>query len=123
MTQSSESTQRIVFECEFDEPPEKVWRALTEQNLLEAWLLTDADEAERERSAPEYEIVAAEPHRLVRFACRDRKSESVGRGRDQEVVESTVTVEVSRSATGGTHLRLVHANFRITAAVACLRAA
>ena len=35
-----ESTDSLVFECDLDEPPEKVWRALTEPQLLEAWLTT-----------------------------------------------------------------------------------
>lgn len=35
-----ESSDSLVFECDLDEPPEKVWRALTEPRLLEAWLTT-----------------------------------------------------------------------------------
>lgn len=36
-----ESPDSLVFECDLDEPPEKVWRALTEPQLLEAWLMAD----------------------------------------------------------------------------------
>ena len=35
-----DSSDVLVFECDFDEPLEKVWRALTEPRLLEAWLTT-----------------------------------------------------------------------------------
>ncbi|RUW11496.1 SRPBCC domain-containing protein, partial [Mesorhizobium sp. M1A.F.Ca.IN.022.05.2.1] len=29
----------LSFECELPDPPEKVWRALTEPELLAAWLM------------------------------------------------------------------------------------
>jgi hypothetical protein len=32
---SLELSGSLVFECDFEEPPEKVWRALTEPRLLE----------------------------------------------------------------------------------------
>lgn len=137
---TSESSDSLVFECDFEEPPEKVWRALTEPRLLDKWLTADepprADleeglPASRHRqsgarqdehsTAPggpvrrvgssDYEVVTAEPHRLLRYRWRDRDDGVDDRGgRD---VHSVVTVELVPGAEGGTHLRLTHGDFRI----------
>jgi uncharacterized protein YndB with AHSA1/START domain len=87
----SESIESVVVECELPDPPEKVWRALTEPELLAEWL-TEGESVPIER-----EVVLEEPHRLLRYAWRD--------GRD---VESLVTFELERTATGGTNLRVIH---------------
>lgn len=42
MKATPDSSDALVFECDLEESPEKVWRALTEPALLEAWLTTDA---------------------------------------------------------------------------------
>jgi uncharacterized protein YndB with AHSA1/START domain len=139
-----ESSDSLVFECDFEEPPEKVWRALTEPRLLEAWLTaeepsrtdsakefsrTDAAEESlrtgsaekrpppsRPRPQPgDYEVLTAEPHRLLRYRWRDReraRESGVGRSSDREV-HSIVTFELAPGAAGGTHLRLTHGDFRI----------
>jgi len=123
----SHPSDSLVFECDFEEPPEKVWRALTEPGLLEKWL-TAADpssaDARQERPAPpepqrsprpsEYEILSAEPHRLLRYRWRDRES-GVGDSDLREVL-SVVTVELAPDMRGGTHLRLTHGDFRIVSA-------
>jgi uncharacterized protein YndB with AHSA1/START domain len=116
MTRDTESVDEIVFECDFDEPPEKVWRALTERELLDAWMLNDADEPEapREPTSTEIEVLKAEPNRLLRYACRERESGASNDDGERRVIESTVTFELAPGATGGTHVRLVHADFRIT---------
>jgi uncharacterized protein YndB with AHSA1/START domain len=109
----------LVFECDFEEPPEKVWRALTEPRLLDAWLTaaesgrSDSEEGRPAGHRPppaEYEILTAERHRLVRYLWRDRESEA---GEGAREVHSTVTVELAPRSTGGTHLRLTHGEFRI----------
>jgi uncharacterized protein YndB with AHSA1/START domain len=114
-----ESSDSLVFECDLPEPPAKVWRALTEPRLLQAWLTT-VDSAppdpRRGRAAPrqrppEYEILSAEPHRLLRYRWRDREG-GVGNTADREV-HSVVTVELAPRLDGGTHLRLTHGDFRI----------
>ena len=141
---SPASADSLVFECDFEEPPEKVWRALTEPRLIEAWLTTDDplrvdasradpsraeprdEEAARRQplSAPEhvegqvgssrYEILTAEPHRLLRYGWHDRESGDGDSG-DREV-RSVVTVELAPGERGGTHLRLTHGEFRIVPA-------
>jgi uncharacterized protein YndB with AHSA1/START domain len=110
-----DSSDSLVFECDLEEPPEKVWRALTEPELLQAWL----QEAGPERT--DYEIVTADPHRPLRYRWRDRES-GAGDSGDREV-HSVVTVELAPAETGGTHLRLTHGEFRIVSAVPSVAAA
>ena len=81
----------VIVECELPDPPEKVWRALTEPDLVAAWLTAD------EPGPIERNVVLEEPPRLLRLAWRD--------GRD---VESLVTFELERTPAGGTNLRVVH---------------
>ena len=131
MTAPSDPPDSLVFECDFEEPPEKVWRALTEPRLLEAWLTpqdsapTDGRDGNepnvRPVDASDYKIVAAEPHRLLRYRCRDRERAAGGGGGDE--VHSVVTIELAPRPTGGTHLRLTHGEFRIVSAAPTLMAA
>lgn len=115
MTRDTESVDEIVFECDFDEPPEKVWRALTERELLDEWMLKDDDRAAPPApTSTELEVLQAEPNRLLRYACREREKGAANDDGEQRVIESTVTFELARSEAGGTHLRLVHADFQIT---------
>lgn len=138
-----DSSDSLVFECDVDEPPEKVWRALTEPLLLAAWLEAgdcpgteprgeaatpglppstleprqSADRVDRQAGragSGDYEIVTAEPNRRVRYRWRDRGS-GVGDSGGREV-HSVVTVELTPCPAGGTHLRLTHGEFRIVAA-------
>lgn len=130
-----ESLDSLVFECDFEEPPDKVWRALTEPRLLQAWLTAEepsqtdpAEEPSRSGSAearppssrprPQlaaYEVLTAEPHRFLRYLWRDRERDRrSGDGYSSErEVHSIVTVELAPDAAGGTHLRLTHGEFRI----------
>ncbi|TIO38389.1 MAG: ATPase, partial [Mesorhizobium sp.] len=70
----------LSFECELADPPEKVWRALTEPELLAAWLMpNDIKPAIGERfafagpNAPiECEVLEAEPGKLLRYSWRER---------------------------------------------------
>ena len=103
----SDSVDSVIVECELPDPPEKVWRALTEPELVAEWLTAD------EPASLEHEVVLEEPHRLLRLAWRD--------GRD---VESLVTFELERTSTGGTTLRVVHTGIseatEVTDATICM---
>lgn len=110
-----DSSDSLVFECDLEEPPEKVWRALTEPELLQAWL------QEMGPARTDYEILTAEPHRTLRYRWRDRES-GAGDSGDREV-HSVVTVELAPGEAGGTHLRLTHAEFRIVSAAPSAMAA
>lgn len=111
-TVEPDSADSLVFECDFDEPPEKVWRALTEPELLEAWLTKDTS---RESNSTDCEIVSAEPHRRLRYRWRDRET-ATGETEPREV-DSIVTVELSVGSAGGTHVRLTHGEFTIVSGV------
>ncbi|MEJ0036135.1 MAG: SRPBCC domain-containing protein [Gammaproteobacteria bacterium] len=103
----SDPIDSVIVECELPDPPEKVWRALTEPNLVAEWLTDEAEPVERH-------VLLEEPHRLLRYAWRD--------GRD---VESLVTFELERTSTGGTILRVVHTGISeaVDAPVCMLKAA
>ncbi len=39
MTEISTDTQSVIMEREFPHPPERVWRALTQPQLIQEWLM------------------------------------------------------------------------------------
>ena len=39
MTTPATATRSVIVEKDFPHPPQKVWRALTESNLIEQWLM------------------------------------------------------------------------------------
>lgn len=126
MQTQADPSDPLVFECDFDEPPETVWRALTEPQLLEEWLTAGdfppSAPGPNDSTSSEYEVLAAEPHRLLRYRWRDREggSEDLERSDLQEAreVQSVVTFELAPGPLGGTHLRLTHGDFRIVSAAA-----
>ncbi|WP_202964664.1 SRPBCC family protein, partial [Inquilinus limosus] len=102
----------VVVDCDLDHPPEKVWRALSEPELLAAWLLPNdikAEEGKRFtlRGAPgtdkpvDCEVLAAEPPRLLRYSWRSRDAET-------RPLDTVVTFTLDGTAAGGTRLRIVH---------------
>ncbi|WP_434722734.1 SRPBCC family protein [Mesorhizobium sp. RIZ17] len=107
----------LSFECELAEPPEKVWRALTEPELLAAWLMPNDMMAKAGTrfafagpDAPiECEVLEAEPGRVLRYSWRERP------GADDAsrlpAFDSVVTFTLARTASGGTHLSIVHDGF------------
>jgi uncharacterized protein YndB with AHSA1/START domain len=108
--------ESIIIECELSEPPEKVWRALTEPDLLAAWLLTDgvlraapADGPRPPQADPgTLTPLTAEPHRRLSYRWSVRES----RGAHERRLESELDFELTPAAGGGTHLRIVHDAFR-----------
>ena len=118
MKDTTATTESVVIECDLPDPPQKVWRALTEQDLLGAWLMPNDMRPEvgaqfrfrpgsGEGAAVECEILAAEPHRILRWRQRERNNTDA----QSHSVDSVVSFELSRIPTGGTHLRLVHDEF------------
>jgi uncharacterized protein YndB with AHSA1/START domain len=107
----------LSFECEVADPPEKVWRALTEPELLAAWMMPNDIKPEigsrfafAGQDAPiECQVLDAEPGRLLRYSWRERpRSGDVDR---VPTFDSTVTFTLDRTVSGGTHLRIVHDGF------------
>ena len=106
----------LSFECELADPPEKVWRALTEPELLAAWMMpNDINPQAGSRftfagpEAPiECQVLEAEPGRLLRYSWREQDSNDAGR---LPTFDSIVTFTLERTVAGGTHLRIVHDGF------------
>jgi uncharacterized protein YndB with AHSA1/START domain len=119
----------VVLECDLPEPRDKVWRALTEKELLAAWLLPNdirpevgakfqlepacaGCEARAGCAATECEVLEAEPGRTLRW----RQREPADAVSPRQYVESVVSFELADLPGGGTHLRVVHDGFK---AVTC----
>ncbi len=107
----------LSFECDLPEPPEKVWRALTEPELLAAWMMPNDMKAEAGSrfafagpAAPiECEVIVAEPGKLLRYSwCEQPGAYDAGR---LPAFDSVVTFTLARTASGGTHLSIVHDGF------------
>ncbi|MBZ9736830.1 SRPBCC domain-containing protein [Mesorhizobium sp. CA18] len=105
------------FECELPEPPEKVWRALTEPELLAAWMMPNDMKAEAGArfafagpdESIECEVIEAEPGKLLRYSWHQRPNAN---DRDRfPAFDSIVTFTLTRTASGGTHLSIVHDGF------------
>ncbi|TGP26582.1 MULTISPECIES: SRPBCC domain-containing protein [unclassified Mesorhizobium] len=107
----------LSFECELPVPPEKVWRALTEPELLAAWMMPNDMKPETGKrfafagpDAPiDCEVLEAEPGKLLRYSWRERPT-----GEDADhlpAFDSVVTFTLARTASGGTHLSIVHDGF------------
>lgn len=117
-----EPTQAIVADFDFPQPPEKVWRALTEPALLAAWLMpNDIRPVVGHRftfqtkpvpgwdGVVQCEVLAVTPPRLLSYAWRGGNREVEGYGHSLDTI---VTWTLTPTANGGTHVHLVHDGFR-----------
>jgi uncharacterized protein YndB with AHSA1/START domain len=99
----NEDEHTLSFECEVDQPPAQVWRALTDPALLAQWLLPNDFVPEQghaftfEADSPiACEVLAIERERSLQLRWRERRLDSV------------VTFTLTPAVGGGTHLRLEH---------------
>ena len=99
-TAVDEADRSIVTEAELDAPPEMVWRALIEPDLLASWLAPDAGVA--------WEVLEAEPHRRLRLSWRGEDGELDASG---QPLDTEVTFTLAPTQAGGTWLTVVHAGF------------
>jgi uncharacterized protein YndB with AHSA1/START domain len=97
MNSETKADDQIVTECDLEDHPGKVWRALTEPKLTALWLVPDNVDCQ---------IIAAEPQRLLRFTWRSDERDGLG-----NALDTVVTFELSPTDEGGTHLRIVHEGF------------
>ena len=116
---AKENESSVIVECDLDEPPEKVWRALTVPEHVADWLLPNDMRAEPGSrftlKADEVDggnitcdVLAIEPNRLISYSWR---GEEALRDADDRPLDTVVTFILSENGTGGTHLRLVHGGF------------
>lgn len=107
MTETTAGARTLVVEHEFAHPAERVWRALTQSELLAEWLMPNNFRPEvgagfamtAEWGRVEGEVLAIEPGRSLRYSWK-------GPGLDS-VVEWTLA-----ATSGGTRLRMEQTGFR-----------
>jgi uncharacterized protein YndB with AHSA1/START domain len=104
--------EAIIVDCDLDEPPEKVWRALTSPELMAVWLAEGDFKPQvghrfelRPATGPvECEVLEADPRNRLKFSWRERDEAG-------EPIDSEVTFVLTPTIDGGTRLRLVHDGF------------
>jgi uncharacterized protein YndB with AHSA1/START domain len=102
----------VIVDCDLDEPPEKVWRALTTPELMAVWLAKGDIKAEvghrfelAATTGPvECEVLEVDPRRRLRLSWRDHDEAG-------DPIVSEVTIVLTPTIAGGTRLRLVHDGF------------
>jgi uncharacterized protein YndB with AHSA1/START domain len=107
MTNTASETLSVVIEREMPYPPEKIWRALTQPHLIEAWLMKNdfkpvVDHRFNLRTdwgAVEGQVLAVEPNKALSYTWA-----AYG-------LESVVTWTLTPASTG-THLRMEQSGFR-----------
>ncbi|MEO3385222.1 SRPBCC domain-containing protein [Mesorhizobium sp. CAU 1741] len=107
MTDQTAETLSVVVEREIPHPPEKIWRALTQPHLIEAWLMKNAFkpvvghrfDLTAEWGKVDCEVRTVEPHRTLSYSWGDHDLDSV--------VTWTLT-----PIANGTRLRMEQAGFR-----------
>lgn len=88
---TEEQKNGIELEYELNEPPQKVWRAISIPEFREQWLPREA--------LADPEAASATPGEEIRYRMRDNTP---------PFLESTVTFRIAPNAAGGTRLRIIH---------------
>jgi uncharacterized protein YndB with AHSA1/START domain len=107
MTEASQTTRSVVIERVLPHPPEKIWRALTQDHLIEEWLMKNDFKPvvghrfnlRADWGAVDCQVMAVEPNKTLSYTW-----EAYGLG---SVVTWTLTATNS-----GTHLRMEQSGFR-----------
>lgn len=89
--QKPESPDAIELEYDLDEPPQKVWRAISIPAFRAIWLPAEA--------LAEPEAIDSKPGEEVRYRLRDD---------NPPFLESTVIFRIASNDRGGTSLRIIH---------------
>ena len=90
----------VTTECDLDAPPERVYEALTDPQVVAEWLDDDVPGV----GLVERTLVEATPER-VRYALHSDDGE--------HAVDSEVTFTLTPTPGGGTRVRLVHDGFLV----------
>ena len=107
MSKAATETLSVVVEREISFPPEKIWRALTQPHLIEAWLMKNDFEPvvdhrfnlRADWGAVDCQVLAVEPNRTLTYTWAAMGLESV--------VVWTLT-----PTSAGTRLRMEQSGFR-----------
>jgi uncharacterized protein YndB with AHSA1/START domain len=111
MTETIASTRTLTIERELPHPPEKVWRALTESQLIQEWLMGNDFQPEvghrfKFRSTPVPNWDGVIDSQVLVIEPVSRLSYSWGTMGMESVVTWTLTPTAS-----GTHVRMEHSGF------------
>ena len=90
----------VTSECHVDAPPDRVYEALTDPELVAEWL----DDEVAGIGPVQRTLVEATPER-VRYTLHSDDGD--------RAVDSEVTFTLTPTPDGGTHVRLVHDDFRV----------
>jgi len=107
MTNIASETLSVVVERDVAHPPEKVWRALTQPNLIEEWLMKNdfkpvvdhRFKLSADWGAVDGRVLAVEPNKTLSYTW-----EAYG-------LESVVTWTLTPTSTG-THVHMLQSGFR-----------
>lgn len=113
MTLPASQTRAVVIEREFPHQPEKIWRALTRQHLIEEWLMkNDFQPVVGHRfnlngdwgGVLDCEVLIVEPHKTLSYTWNFAHDDAAFN------LNSVVTFTLTPTDTG-THLRMEQAGF------------
>lgn len=114
MNETSAQARSVVIEREFPHSPDKLWRALTQPHLIEAWLMKNDFKPEVGHrfnlrgdwgGVLDCEVLAVEPNRMLSYTWNfEHDDPAYG-------LRSVVTLTLTPTATG-THLRVEQSGFR-----------
>ena len=114
MSEQATETRSVVVEREIPHPPAKIWRALTQPHLIEAWLMTnDFAPVVGHRfnlrgdwgGTLDCEVLAVEPNRTLSYTWNFAHDDETYN------LKSVVTFTLTATRTG-THLRKEQSGFR-----------
>ena len=114
MIDAATDIRSVVIEREFAFPPDKLWRALTQPHLMEAWLMkNDFAPVVGHRfnlrgdwgGVLDCEVLTLEPHRTLAYSWDFAHDDPAFN------LKSVVTFTLNPTD-GGTHLRMEQAGFR-----------
>jgi uncharacterized protein YndB with AHSA1/START domain len=113
MTNTATETLSVTVERDMPFPPEKIWRALTQQPLIEEWLMKNDFKPvvghhftlSQDWGKLDCEVLAVEPHTKLAYTWNHVHDDPAFNLRS--VVTFTLTPTSS-----GTHLRMEQAGFR-----------
>ena len=107
MNETSAATRSVVVEREIPHPPEKIWRALTQPHLIEAWLMKSNFKPvvdhrfnmSADWGGVDCQVRTVEPNRTLSYSW------------DTKDLESVVTWTLTPTG-AGTRLRMEQVGFR-----------